>query len=247
MNLPEAKHILLLYRPGTADLNDPQMVQALDLARHDPELGQWFEQHCAFQKAMQAKFRQIAAPQHLKAAILARQKIVHPQLWRQKPVWLAAAAAFALFLGFAGFWLKPPAPNRFANFQARMVSTALRQYPMEIVTNDMRQVRQWMAARGAPADYDLTKGLEQLQLTGGGLLRWRSNPVAMVCFNRGDNQMLFLFVMTRSAIKDPPPPTPQLAKVSALQTASWSHGDKTYVLAGPEDVDFARKYLPPKS
>jgi hypothetical protein len=247
VNSQEAKQILLLYRPGAGDADDLQMVQALDLTRQDPELGQWFEQHCAFQRAMRAKFQDIVPPPHLKAAILAQQKIIHPPIWWQEPVWLAAAAVVALFLGLAGFWLWPHAPNRFANFQARMVSTALRQYPMDIVTNDMLQVRQWMAARGAPADYDLTKGLERLKLTGGGLLRWRNNPVTMVCFDRGDTQMLFLFVMNRAAIKDPPPASPQLAKVNDLQAASWTQGDKTYVLAGPEESDFARKYLPPKS
>jgi hypothetical protein len=100
-----------------------------------------------------------------------------------------------------------------------------------------------MASRGAPADYDLTRGLGRLQLTGGGRLTWRSHPVAMVCFDRGDKQMLFLFVMKRSAVKDPPPETPQLAKVRVLLTASWTRGDNTYVLAGPEEADFAKKYL----
>jgi hypothetical protein len=89
----------------------------------------------------------------------------------------------------------------------------------------------------------MTQGLERLQLTGGGRLTWRSNPVAMVCFDRGDKQMLFLFVMKRSAVKDPPPETPQLARVNQMVTASWSRGDNTYVLAGPEEADFLKKYL----
>jgi hypothetical protein len=148
-----------------------------------------------------------------------------------------------VLVGLAGLWLRPPTPDRFANFQARMVSSALREYRMDIVTKDMGQLRQFLSGRGAPADYQLTKGLERLPLTGGGRLTWRGNPVSMVCFNRGDNQMLFLFVMDRAAVKDPPPEKPQLAKVNALQTASWTQGDKAYVLAGPEDADFARKYL----
>ena len=55
--------------------------------------------------------------------------------------------------------------------------------------------------------------------------------------------MLFLFVLNRSAIKDPPPAAPRLAKVNALLTASWTQGDKAYVLAGPEEVNFLQKYL----
>ena len=72
MNRSEAREILLLYRPGTADLFDPPMVEALELARQDPELGRWFEQHCAFQKAMRAKFQQIEVPAHLKTSLLIR-------------------------------------------------------------------------------------------------------------------------------------------------------------------------------
>jgi len=243
MTTTQAKDMLLLYRPGTADAEDPQVVAAIALARRDPELARWFEQHCAFQNALRTKLRQIEVPAHLKAALLAQQNIVRPPIWWQRPAWLSAAAAVVLFLGVAAIWLKPANPNRFANFQARMVSTAVREYRMDLVTNDMRQLRQFIAGRGAPSGYQLTKGLEKLQLTGGGCLQWRSHPVAMVCFNRGDDQMLFLFVMKRSALKDPPSETPEVSKVTELQTVSWTQGEYTYVLAGPEEPQFLRKYL----
>ena len=93
----EAREILLLYRPGTAEAADPQMAEALELARQDPELGRWFEQHRAFQKAMRAKFQQIEVPAHLKASLLIRgavaPKNLPPQSWRRSPIWLTAAAA----------------------------------------------------------------------------------------------------------------------------------------------------------
>ena len=38
MNRDEAKIILLLYRPGTADAGDPEVAEALTLAKNDPEL-----------------------------------------------------------------------------------------------------------------------------------------------------------------------------------------------------------------
>jgi hypothetical protein len=247
VNSSEAREILLLYRPGTADVADPQVAEALELARQDPELGRWFEQHRAFQKAMRAKFQQIEVPAHLKDSLLIRGAASSPVMtpkprWRS-PLWLTAVTAVVLLLGLAGMWLKPRAPDRFANYQDRMVSEALREYRMDLVTNDMQQIRQFMAQRGAPADYHVTRGLERLQLTGGGLLTWRSHPVSMVCFDRGDKQMLFLFVMKRSAVKDPPPATPRLASVRQLLTVSWTRGDNTYVLAGPEEADFVEKYL----
>jgi hypothetical protein len=249
VNRSEAQRVLLLYRPGTAETGDPEMLEALELARRDPELGQWFEQHRAFQKTMRARFRQIEVPAHLRTSILAQAPaqgpiISQPQPWWRQPAWtMAVAVAVVVVLaGLAGLWLRPHRADQFANFRARMVSDALREYQMDIQTNVMRVVRQDLAARGAPADYVVPPGLARLHLTGGGRLTWHSNPVAMVCFDRGDKQMLFLFVLNRSALKDPPPATPRLAKVNALLTASWTQGDKAYVLAGPEETDFLQKY-----
>jgi hypothetical protein len=114
---------------------------------------------------------------------------------------------------------------------------------MDWQTGDMRELREKIAAKGGPADYELTKGIAKLKLTGGAVMPWRNNPVTMVCFDRGDKQMLFLFVMKRTAVKDPPPKSPQLAKVNDLLTASWTSGDETYLLAGPQEPEFAQKYL----
>ena len=299
MTPSETRQTLLLYRSGKDAAADPQIAAALELARRDPELGRWFEQHCAEQAALRAKFQQISVPADLKARLLAGNrkfkvpepgtpgelrespspalsvtlspsdgekargsgaeaipsfsadqspepgdsKILRPRFaWRQPVLW-ALAASVVLVCALAGLWLKPSGQDPLAQFQARMVGSALREYRMDLVTNDMRQVRQLMAKGGAPADYVVSPGLEKLQLTGGGLLRWQNHPVAMVCFDRGDNQMLFLFVLDRTALPNPPPATPRLAKVNQLMTASWTQGDKTYVLAGPEEADFARKYL----
>jgi hypothetical protein len=196
---------------------------------------------------MRARFHGIEVPAHRKARLLAAQSIVRPKVppkvwWRQPASW-AAAAAVAVLIGLTLVWVKPRTPDHFSDYEARMVRAALREYRMDIVTNDMRQLRRFMAAKGAPADYVLPAGLGQLQLTGGGLLRWRGKPVAMVCFNRGDNQMLFLFILDQAAVKDPPPMVPKLSKVNKLLTASWTGDGKTYILAGPEEAAFVHKYL----
>ena len=97
MSPQEARQILLLYRPGTADANDPQIGEALEMTRNDADLARWFEQHRAFQKAMRTGFRQMEVPAHLKASLLIRgtasPKVIIPQTGWRSPVWLAAAAA----------------------------------------------------------------------------------------------------------------------------------------------------------
>lgn len=243
MTPAQAKQVLLLHRPGGTEPPDSDLTEALRLAREDPALRAWFEEHCAYQAAMRGKLREIEAPAGLNQRIIAAQKIVRPPFARRRVFWLAAAAAVVMLLTLAALFTRERAPNRFADFRSRMVRAVLREYRMDIVTNNMAEVRRFLESRGAPADYAVTPGLGRLSLTGGGLLKWRGHPVSMVCFDRGDKEMLFLFVMNQSGVKDSPPAAPQAEKVNKLFTVSWTRDGRTYVLAGPEEADFANKYF----
>jgi hypothetical protein len=243
MTNDEAKQILLLYRPGTVDEQDPDVVRALNFAQTNPALQLWLQEHKAFQQTIRNKIREVTVPDHLRDAILERQKIIRPAIWWRNPMALAAAAAAVILLiGVGRFWIQSGPSNVFSNFQSRMVGAALREYRMDVETNNMEVVKQMLASKGSPVDYQLTSGLANLQIAGGGSLRWRSNPVSMVCFHNGTN-MLYLFVMNRSALKDPPPETAQTGEVRGLSTLSWTSGNYSYVLAGREEPGFAQKYL----
>lgn len=242
MTLEHARQILMLHRPGVDDASDPELEEALNLLRENPDLRAWFEEHRAFQQAMRRKLQEIEAPQDLKARIEAAQKILRPRFpWRGAARVAAAAAVILLGLTLAGVFT-PPVPDGFADYRSRMVRMALREYRMDILTNDLDQVRRFLATNGAPANFSLPAGLGRLSLTGGGLVRWRGHPVSMVCFDRGDREMLFLFVLDRAAVPDAPPPVPEVAKVNKLLTASWSQDNRTYVLAGPQEAEFLKKY-----
>jgi len=251
MTREEAKQILLLYRPGTTDAEEPDVIAAMAVARSDAELGRWFQQHSAFQTAMRSKLRQIPVPNHRKLALLAgpAQGIIVPAAWwRQRPVWFGAIglAAMLTLAAVLTYRTAPPALDRFGDYQAMMVSKARNNYTMDWATSDMEHLRQEIKQRGAPADYSLTPALAKFKLTGGATFLWRNNPVAMVCFDRGDRQMVFLFVIERTAMKDAPPEQPQLENLNSLMTASWSQGDKTYVLAGPKEQrgeEFFKRYF----
>jgi hypothetical protein len=243
MSRDQAKQILLLFRPGTADAQDPDIQQAMKIARQDPELRSWFENHCQFQQSIRSKLRGIEVPEPPRLALLAARTIVPLQPWWQKPVWLAVAAGIVLMLTLVPLLPQAPAPDRFTNYRDMMVSIALKNYRMDWETNNMHGLRQLIASRGAPGDYELPQGLEKLKLTGGAALSWRSKPVSMVCFDEGKKKMLFLFVMRNAGVKGAPlTPNPQLVKVSSYLTASWRNGDKTYVLVGPDEDEF-KKYL----
>jgi hypothetical protein len=243
-----AKEILLRFRPGTTDATDPEFAEALDQAKRDPELGRWFEQQQAFHIAIRDRLRHLPVPTALKEDILAGCRPAATLVWWQQPAFqaLAAAAAIVLLVGVGRLWLQPREDRNFAAFQNRVVRNAQRGYVMDITTTNLGEIRQFLAKQGAHADYVLPAPLEKLPGDGGAVLRWNDKMVSMVCFDLGNHNELFLFVASRSDLPDAPSASePQFTQIGRLTAASWSAGDRTYVLAGPGDEQFVSRYLSP--
>ncbi len=243
-----AKEILLRYRPGTADADDPEFVEALEQAKLDPELARWFAANQAFHITIRDRFRQLPVPAGLKEGILAGYRPAVIPVWWQQPAFqtLAAAAGIVLLISVALFWSQPREGTDFAAFQSRVVRNAQRGYAMDITTTNLGEIRQYLAKQGAHADYVLPAPLEKLPGDGGAILRWRNRTVSMVCFDLGNHNDLFLFVASRADLPEAPSTSePQFTSIGKLTAASWSRGDRTYVLAGAGDEQFIRRYLSP--
>jgi len=230
MNSANAKEILISCRPGTEDLAAPEAAAALEQARRDPDLQRWWERQQAFHERTRESFRTIHAPRSLHDQILAHAKTITLPWWRRSVVW-KAAAAIALLCVVVAVWQKAPSENSFQTFRSRVVRNVLRQYTMDIETNDMTHIRQFLATNNAPADYVLPQPLSSLPALGAGVLSWQNRSVSMICLDSGDQGTLFLFVVDRAAVRNAPA-QPEYAAVSELMTVSWSEGSKTYVLAG---------------
>lgn len=247
MNSDEAKQILFLYRPGTADAADPDFAEALRQCERDPGLKRWFDDHCAVYTLLRARFREMPVPEGLKQQILAERKIRTTPLQR-RPALLAAAAAVVVLLAlFAGWLALRPGPD--SSYVNRMVSAALGNYGM-IETNNAEQIRAFLTQAQAPADYVLPAPLQRTAFTGCGIEVWRGSSVSILCFNSGRTvgakpvTDLWLFVADRSAVPDAPASrTPLLAPKSRVMTASWSEGNRTYLLVADGDEAFIRRFL----
>lgn len=245
MNSAEAKRILIAHRPGCDPATEPDIAAALEQVRRDPALAQWWERQQAFHASMKKGFGEIPVPEGLRHRIRRHAKIIPFPWWRQPRAW-AAAAALVLLVGLAALFWKPDATEgTFQNFRSRMVRSVLRQYRMDIQTNDMASIRQFLATKKAPADYTLPPKLLQLPPTGAGVMSWQASRASMVCFDSGTTGTAFLFVVNRSDVKRPPVrnSTPQLEKVSQLQTASWAEGEKVYVLAFEDGPSAVKKFF----
>ena len=251
MNRDEAKTILLLYRPGTADADDPQIAGALGLAKQDPELTRWLAEHCARQEALRAGFRQITAPAGLKEQIIseqaAQEKII---FWRPNAIFVAAAVVVALVV-LAPLWFQHRGNEEtFAIYRSRMVRVALQGYSMDLATNNPAQVRAYLAQNRAPADYVLPAPLEKTAVTGCAIEGWQGAKVSMICFRTGkplppgQQSDLWLFVIGRSTVKNAPlMGSRQFVQVNKLMTVTWTQGDTLYVLGTEGDEQTLRQYL----
>ena len=249
MDSERAKEVLLLYRPGTADDEDPEFREALDLARRDPELRQWFDEHSARQSMIRNRLKEIAVPAELKQQILERIAVRdRVTVWWQQPVWrvLAAAAVIVLLIGVTWFLPRPDPGKSFAAYRQRMVGDIQRMYPaMDMVTTNMAGILEYLAQKQDRATYVLPQPLKKLPGIGCAVLDWRSRKVSLICLDAGQQKELYLWIVDRTVFSDPPPvDQPQFGKkIGGLTSASWSHDDKAYILAGPGSEEFIKRFL----
>lgn len=247
MTTNEAKVVLLAYRPGVDDAQDPEVSQALALCESDAELARWFKSHCEQQNLLRAKMRGIKAPEGLAQQIISEQR-ARVTLPHRRRALLAAVATFIIIAAGVSLWRTA---NRnsgedlsFNGYRQRMVKTALRAYGMDLETNSVAAVRTFLINNRAPADFELPQALSETKTVGCGVMAWQGKPVTMVCFRTGKpldvgmKSDLFLFVISDQDIKAGAPAAEKsFAKVSELATASWRSGDKVYVLAAFSDDD----------
>jgi uncharacterized membrane protein YbaN (DUF454 family) len=252
VNTNEAKAILLLYRPGTPDAGDPQIAEALAVAKQDAEVTAWLVEHCARQEALRAGFRRIAVPAGLKEQIIseaaAAQEVI---VFRRQKTLLAAVTVVIALLLLAPLWfLHHGNEEGYAIYRGRMAGLALRGYAMDLVTNNPVQIRAWLAQNDAPADYILPGPLDRTSQAGCAIEGWQGAKVAMICFRTGkplppgQQSDLWLFVIDRSTVKDAPPADSRVfVRVNKLMTVTWTQGDKLYVLGAEGDEKTLQQYL----
>ena len=257
MNHGQVKQILMIYRPGTADADDPEIAEALALVRSDPELSRWFDEHCARQTALREKFRQITPPVGLKEQIISEHS-ARRKASSRRGTFVAVAAVAAILIALAliafNFWPQKtepprPRPNTLANYQREMMSVALNSYYMTAKTN-LDDVHSWLAKNQAPSGFALPAGLKKAAVTGCAVEPFRNATASLICFRKGNTLPpgqqgdLWLFVIDQTAVKDvPATASPQFTHVSGLITATWTQDGKLYLLGTKGDEQTIREFL----
>jgi hypothetical protein len=250
MDKREARQVLQLFRPGTNDGQDPRMTEALQCVQQDAELARWFEGHCAFHVAMHTKLKEIPVPMDLKYRILREEALRKGRivkLWNTV-IPLAAAAVLLLTIGLWWYFDHNPGPHNteqnFAEGRDYLAKVPQRGYAMTMMSTNLDKIHEYLVTKQQFPDYVLPKSLASLTAAGCANLEWQGHKVSMVCLKDAKKQNVYLFAMDRGDLLGAPTSTaPEFEKVHRLMTASWTVGDKIYVLAGPGDAAELKAYL----
>jgi hypothetical protein len=248
VNPAEARSILQLYRPGTDDALDPQIAAALALARQDSELARWLAEHCDRQITLRNKFRQIAQPPALKEQIISEQAAANRSQSVKRRLAALAAAVSVLILLLEIPWHRPAPPtDTLEVFQHAMMGVALRGYGMDLTTNNLPQIRSFLAQKQAPADFQLSDTLKHATINGCAVESWQAAKVSMICFHTpksADQNNLWLFVVDQGVIrKGNLTSSPAVQTIHQLITATWVKDGKLYLLGTQGSEVDIRPYL----
>lgn len=211
-------------------------------AEPNPEAAELRQRCERFNLQVREELRQIPIPagwrEKLTAApTLAQPKPAEPALSRPRFRFehRLALAASLVILGLGLFyWFRPPPEDlSLAGFRSRMAGFARREYRMDLLTQDLKALRQFFAQQGVAPDFDLPQTLSALPLKGGARLTWQGRPVSMVCFEWPRQQTLYLFVVKPDSLEGKRPARTDLAEEKGLATAAWEQSGVLFLLAGP--------------
>lgn len=245
MSNDEAKFLLSAYRPGGRDAADPALAVALEQAKRDPALGEWFARQQAHDRAVAAKLQEITPPAGLRDAILAGaragdQRSTARSRWRA-PMWLAAAAAVALLLSVGAWWRI--APVRGASLEDFALNFVDRGFTLQKRGADVAALKTWLAEQHGPLPEAIPAQFTQLRALGCRLLNYEGRDVSLVCFER-DGKEFHVFVARRSelpSVEDNA--APRLIDRGKLVAATWSDAQSHYVIVSDAGLAALKQLL----
>jgi len=249
LNNERARTILSAYRLDGADAAEPVFTDALAQLQRDPELARWFAEECALDDRMHAALRSIRPPANLRDAILLTAKISGMparRVWWANPAWFTAAAASFLFASLCFFFLHP----RSERMTIAEVTFEMAQMQREerislgTMTSDPEATHRWLKEHGGPAEFAVPAGLARQTSLGCQVLEIKGNMVSLVCYEIGSGKVVHLLVLDRRRLTDPPAVgKPMFLQAGELAFATWSEGNRTYVIVGQGPAESLRQWL----
>ncbi|MGB0578515.1 MAG: hypothetical protein ACPGVU_02330 [Limisphaerales bacterium] len=228
MDNEQAKFILQGYRPGGQDAEDPEVLAALEQAKHDSELGRWLEENIATDRAISQKLRECAVPYGLRETIIAGGRLARPNLFWRRPSVLAVAAAFAVLIGITIFAPPQTHAQPVDSFAAEYVAGLTK---LSHPGNSLDDLKPFLRGRKV----DCPPGLKALGTVGCCEGYYEGKHFSIICFKAEEEGLrpeVHLLVFDRTDLPDLPSQNePMVSEQGDWVIACWSKGDLSYVMA----------------
>jgi len=166
--------------------------------------------------------------------------------WRVR--W-AIAVSLALLVGLG--WLRPWEPMRlsYALFAPRIVEFFGTPPALPKRSQNPEELRVWLLAQGAPADFEIPARLRTLKSFGCQVVDVHGHPAYLTCFwsekkpGVDEGSLVHLLVARRRDFRDVPPATPQFRELGGWSFAAWSEGDVIYTLAAAAPLEKLQMFV----
>jgi hypothetical protein len=204
MTREEAKEYLSVVRPNGADAADPDLREALELAKKDSELGYWLARQLEFDDILIESFSSIHPPGGLRENILESiEKTVRPaQFWRTGWLALTAAVGLAALLLSQRFDLFRGPSEPFRSFYADALAM-VRVKPMpklDLETPSLGNAEAFIKQHDAPRLSEFPQKLQAMATAGCRVFVWRQHPASLTCFRLPSGYLLHVVVISEDAL-----------------------------------------------
>ena len=243
MTNQDAKLVLSAYSPNGADARDPFFEQALQQAKRDPELMEWFEKQGAFDRVIVAKLRTIEPPAGLNSQILAGLRAVRVPRHSVSP-WVAMAAALLVAMMVLTYnrFFEPSKLDRLDQFCSDCLAQLNSPVQFDLESPDLRETQKFIRTRQVPAATAMPDSVATMPTAGCRIFRWKGQWVSLTCFKLPSGKSLLLFVIDEKAFDRRPIPT-DFREIGRWHVKFQEESGKVILWASRASMDEVKSYL----
>ncbi len=214
--------------------------EARAMAEGDPALGAWLEKRTAFDEQV-AEALAASIPAGLRESIL--RKVSRPA---KRPIrWVLPTLAAAAAVVIAGWTLLWPVSSDMPAWQAESLAAVTKvEFGVSRVhpSNDFEAIKKMLVADESPTPAHLPGTVGEMPVRACKCIKVGGHKASIICFEIAPGKEAHLVVMNNADLSNVPPQLqPQFRACKNWNTASWSDGKQTFLLATRADVAVLKK------
>jgi len=243
MDREEARFILGAGQASGSDADRPEMREALEFAKLDPETGAWLARERSSDAAISRKLRELEPPPGLRARLLAGGRASRSTTRRRHVRWWFAIAASLFIVAGVTWWAQlpglpqPPPPVNgkpsLIAWQQKCIGIFGLFFGLDVVDESYPRIESHLVSCRAPVVGELPFNNEAIEKAiGCKVLDWNGSTVSLACFQSEGGEIVHLFVMPRGAVDESLVKAGiYRAQVGDFATVSWLQRDLVVMVA----------------